>query len=123
VQGSVLINGTPTKGVVVNFQNLNKSVSGNAAHPVAVTDDEGKFALSTNDDKDGAMEGEYVVLFFWASSNGPSAFDRLGGRFNRADRSKVRVKVEPREMNLEPFRIDISPKLIRHVKEAPAVVQ
>src|SRR5262245_1271838 len=70
VRGSVLVNGEPAKGMVVTFQNTDKNAPGNAVHPVAVTDDQGKFALSTNADKDGAPEGEYVVLFFWNASQG-----------------------------------------------------
>ena len=123
VRGSVLVNGEPAKGMVVTFQNTDKSAPGNAAHPVAVTDKDGKFALSTDSNKDGAPEGEYVVRFFWNSSEGLPAFDRLGGRFNKAEQSKFRVKVEPKEMDLEPFRLDVAAKRIRPAKDAPPVVQ
>ena len=64
-----------------------------------------------------------VVLFYWASSQGLAAYDRLGGRFNKVEPSKVRVKVEPKEMNLEPFRLDIAAKLIRPAEKAPTLPQ
>jgi hypothetical protein len=123
VRGSVVVNGEPAAGMVVTFQNTDKRAPGNAAHPVGVTDKDGKFALSTNSDKDGAPEGDYVVLFYWASSPGLSAYDRLGGRFNKIDTSKVRVTVEPKEMNLEPFRLDIGAKLIRPAENATTFPQ
>lgn len=113
VRGSVTVNGEPAEMMVVTFHNVDPAAPGNAARPVAATDAEGKFALSTNGDKDGAVAGEYIATFFWSSENSINAFDRLDGRFTDPKTSKFRVRVERAETDLEPFRIELDPKRIR----------
>ncbi len=113
VHGQVLVNGEPAELMAVTFHKTDGGASGNAARPVAVTDARGEFSLSTNADKDGAVVGEYVVTFYWASENGPSAYDRLGGRFANPDSSAYHVRVEPKTNELEPLRLDIDAKKLR----------
>lgn len=112
VHGQVLINGDPAEGVAVNFNNTDPKVPGNAARPVAVTDPDGRYTLSTNAEKDGAVEGEYVVTFFWPSDDGPMPLDRLKSRFSDAARSAHKVRVEPKENDITPFRLEMNPKQI-----------
>lgn len=121
VVGTVLVNGTPAARVNVCFQHTDPAVTGNARSPVAVTDEAGRFTLSTDGDKDGVVTGEYVVTFFWLSSNDPnSAYDRFGGAFGDAATSAHRVTV-PVAGELPPFKLDIDPK--RLVDRKPAAKQ
>jgi hypothetical protein len=111
--------------MVVTFNNLDPSAPGNAARPVGATDAEGRFELSTNADKDGAIAGEYAVTFFWSSDNSINATDRLGGQFTDPARSEFKVRVEPGDNDLEPFRLDVEPSRVRPADGAagPAVFQ
>lgn len=113
VRGAVLVNGEPAVGMVVTFNNLDRNAPGNATRPVGRTDAEGRFALSTNGEKDGAIEGQYTVTFFWPSDEGAMPVDRLGGRFNDSGRSTFRPIVEPKANDLEAFRLDLDPKLLK----------
>ena len=81
VEGSVLINGKPTAGVLVQLEHTDPSVEGNYRFPTAVTNDDGSFAISSSGDEDGAVEGEYGVTLMWLSSNDLSAYDMLDGKY------------------------------------------
>lgn len=123
--GSVLVNGEPAAGVAVSFHNRDPKAPGNAARPVGVTDAAGRFVLSTNADKDGAVAGDYDVTFFWGTDPGPLAADRLAGRFATVAQSKTQAKLAARPNNLEPFRLEIDPKILQKTaqKAATAKVQ
>ena len=108
--------------MIVTFHNLDPSAPGNAARPVGATDAEGRFELSTNADKDGAVAGEYTVTFFWSSSNDITAFDRLGGRFTNPGRSQFKVWVVSGNNELESFRLEVDPDQILGTDEAKSVV-
>ncbi len=99
VHGQVLVNQPARELMSVTLQQHRHQRPGQRARPVAVTDPEGRFALSTNADKDGAVPGEYLVTFFWASENGPSAYDRLGGRFSNPTKSDFRAASRRRRIN------------------------
>ncbi|QDV32415.1 hypothetical protein [Tautonia plasticadhaerens] len=122
VRGSVLVNGEPAELMVVTFHNLDPAAPGNAGRPVGATDAEGRFELSTNADRDGAVAGEYAVTFFWSSSNTINAADRLGGRFTEPSRSEFKVRVVPGDNDLEPFRLEVEPSQIRPADGAAPVV-
>jgi hypothetical protein len=123
VRGRVLVNGQPAEMMAVTFHNTDPAAPGNAARPVAVTDAEGRFELSTNADRDGAVPGEYRVTFFWASENGPSAYDRLGGRFADAAGSGHRVRVEKKENDLEPMDLRVDPGALRPPRKGSDIRQ
>lgn len=123
VRGQVFVNGEPAELMAVTFNNTDANAPGNAARPVAVTDAEGRFALSTNADKDGAVPGEYIVTFYWASENGPSAYDRLGGRFSNPAKSEFKARVEREENDVEPFKLDIDPKALKPPRKPSSLRQ
>ncbi|WP_422929840.1 hypothetical protein [Singulisphaera sp. PoT] len=123
VRGSVLVNGKPAEMMAVTFHNSDANAPGNASRPVAVTDAEGRFTLSTNADKDGAIPGEYLVTFFWSSENGPSAYDRLGGRFQNPKASTFKVQVGRKENDLEPFKLDVDSKAPKPARKIQALPQ
>lgn len=105
VTGQVLVNGTPQPGVVVTFNHTDTTVKGNAARPVAVTGEEGRFTLSTNGSHDGAVLGEYVVTFFW-TDGGMGMVDFFKGKYTRVGTSKFRVTIGENDQELEPFRLE-----------------
>jgi len=107
VTGSVHVNGAPGPGVMVAFKNLDPSVTGNAAEPVAVTDQEGRFELSTNGAQDGAIEGEYAVAFFWQDQAG--AVDFLRGKYGNFQKSTFRVQVGSEDQEIPPFELTAKP--------------
>ncbi|MDR3619547.1 MAG: hypothetical protein P4L85_09370 [Paludisphaera borealis] len=113
VRGTVEVNGAPASKVVVTFNNANPAAPGNSAHPVARADDQGRFELSTDADKDGAVEGSYSVTFFWPSDEGTFPKDRLDGMFSKPEASKIKVDVKSEENALEPFRLTIPAKRLK----------
>lgn len=122
VRGVVLVNGQPAERMAVTFHNADPQAPGNAARPVGVSDAEGRFALSTDADKDGAVEGDYEVTFFWPSDDGPMPGDRLGKRFGDRARSKHKLRIEPKENDLEPFRLEVDPKALKPSPPKPGRV-
>ncbi len=122
VTGTVLVNGQPAGRVNVCLRHTDESVTGNARNPVAVTDENGRFTLSSDGAGDGTVAGEYMVTFFWMSSNDPnSAYDRFGGAFGDFKTSRYRVKVPvPDGKELEPFRLEIDPKKLIDRRPAAA---
>jgi 5-hydroxyisourate hydrolase-like protein (transthyretin family) len=108
VTGTVTVNGKPAALVRVQFLHADQSLPGNLKTPVGMTDDAGVFHLSTAGDKDGAVEGEYTVMFEWMSDNDLGAWDKLGGKFVKPETSRFKVQVEPKSNNLTPFDITIS---------------
>lgn len=122
VRGSVRINGKPAPRVVVRFNNLDDKVAGNAALPVGMTDEQGRYELSTNADKDGAVEGEYAVTFFWPSDTGAMPTDLLERKFSDPASSKFRVKVGPNDNEVPSFEVEFKPKA-RKASAKPAPVQ
>lgn len=120
VTGTVLVNGQPAGRVNVCLRHTDESVTGNARSPVSVTDESGRFTLSTDGAADGAVAGEYLVTFFWMSSNDPvGSYDRFGGAFGDQKTSRHRITVPvPGGGELEPFRLEIDPKKLGNRKSA-----
>lgn len=116
VKGSVKVNGEPAAGMVVNFNGLGQGQAGNASRPVGRTDATGAYELSTNGDKDGAVEGEYAITFFWPSDEGALPTDLLGGKFSDPVRSKIKVSVAPKLNELAPFELDVDAKKLKAAK-------
>ena len=106
VTGTVLINGKPQEGVRVRFFRDGKPGRTNADTPAAVTDSEGRFAISTNGDGDGAVAGTYKVTFFWKHGNAPGTPDLLGGRYTKLETSAFEVTVIEGENELPAFELE-----------------
>lgn len=64
----------------------------------AITDQDGKFALSTYQSGDGVPEGEYVLTFVWANfdliSKSYGGADGLKGRYSDPQKSEWRFRVQ-----------------------------
>jgi len=117
VTGTVTVNGRPVPLVVVNFQHVETSLPGrNARFPVGVTDENGRFQLSTNGQYDGAVPGEYVVTFQWLSGNDSNAFDRFQGALSNPDRSKFRCNVTEDSSVPKHFELNVPESKILPLK-------
>jgi len=109
VTGTVLVNDKPASSVCVCLRHTSDAVKGKARMPVAVTDENGVYTLSTDTDADGAVDGEYVVTFLWMDSKNPDT-DRFGGKYADTNSSPYRLKVPPPNGQVEPFKLQHNPK-------------
>ena len=107
VSGSVTVNGKPAPLMRVQFFHADQTLPGNLKMPVGMTDETGVFHLSTSGDKDGAVEGEYTVVFEWMSDNTLGQFDKLGGKFSSPASSKFKAKILPQKNELPQFEITV----------------
>ena len=108
VTGTVLVNDKPASGISVCLRHTSDSVKGKARMPVAVTDENGVYVLSSDGDGDGAVEGEYVVTFVWMDSKNPD-IDRFEGKYADTNSSPYRLKVPPPNGQVEPFKLQHNP--------------
>tara|TARA_R110002111_G_scaffold2705_4_gene17944 strand:+ start:33767 stop:34240 length:474 start_codon:yes stop_codon:yes gene_type:complete len=117
VTGMVLVNGNPEKGIAVIFKHTDPGVTKNAARPVAITSEDGSFALSTNADKDGAIAGTYQVSFHWPES-ASSTRDFLDGKYIKSSSPEFNVVIGEQDMQLPPFELKASPKSVAAAHKA-----
>lgn len=113
VRGVVEINGSPAQQVAVTFHHEQTETPGNLRYPSAVTDANGKFVLSSEGDRDGAVEGKYKVTFAWMSSPELDAFDMLGGKFSKPESSQFTAQVPVEAEDFPPFRLVVPESEIR----------
>lgn len=106
VTGSVVVNGQPEEGVLVRFYRVGRAGESNADTPAGVTDEAGRFSLSTNGENDGAVAGEYKVTFIWPEYNGPGAKDQFGGRYVEPAKSEFAVTVGEVEQELPVYELE-----------------
>src|SRR3954470_16688920 len=72
VTGQVLYDGKPAAGVqVFLFPTSAPMFPEVPAHPHGTTGADGKFALGTYTDSDGAAEGSYQIVLFWPDTKDP----------------------------------------------------
>ncbi|WP_145262527.1 hypothetical protein [Planctomycetes bacterium Pan216] len=117
VTGQVLVNGNPEKGVVVRFNHTDPSVKKNAARPIAVTDEDGCFVLSTNGEDDGAVAGTYDVTFFWPEG-GNSMQEFFEGKYVKPNGPEFQVKVEDADALIPPFRLEAPAATVEKAHQA-----
>jgi hypothetical protein len=110
VRGQVLdAKGKPAAGALVIFHPVQPDPKG-PPKPVGRADEDGRFALTTYKEGDGAPAGEYVITVTWPrpkkSPFEPEAGDRLQGRYASPDRSNIRFTVENKPDNeVTPIRV------------------
>jgi hypothetical protein len=86
VTGKVQVDGQPAAQLSLTCHDV-KGVA--PLHPTvssAITDPDGKFAVSTYQSGDGVPEGEYVLTFVWGK------FDLISKSYGGADRLKGRYR-------------------------------
>ena len=110
--GQILVDGQPVpKGVQVTF--FHEGDWGEKTIvPMALTDDEGKFEMTTYGTNDGAPAGDYKVTVEWPAyrrgrNRGP---DKFGGTYAKKETSGLTAHVEKGKNQLPPFELIISPQ-------------
>lgn len=108
VEGKILVEGKPAKGVIVHFwPQFETDKEMHAVCPTGQSDDDGKFRLSTYTTDDGAPPGDYLLTFEW-----PLRFnvlsnrwegDKLKGRFEDAQKSTIKATVEKKPTTIAPI--------------------
>ena len=98
VTGEVSVDGKPAAALQVMLHDVKGFDKEHPTVSQAMTDEAGKFAISTYEQADGVPEGEYVLTFMWGKLNlfsmqygGP---DLLKDRYNDPKKSTHKVKVE-----------------------------
>jgi hypothetical protein len=107
VTGQVFVNGEPAGGMMIRFLSSNETLSGQDKQPVAVSGPDGRFELSSFGGNDGAVDGDYVVTFFWPTNILTMTTDRMQGLHVDPKTSKHTVTIPPKDTELEPFRLEI----------------
>lgn len=70
VYGTVLVEGKPLAGLIVELKPAFKWPDDKIPYPRGTTDSEGKFTLGTFSVNDGALPGEYQIAVMTATSEG-----------------------------------------------------
>jgi hypothetical protein len=108
--GVVTFDGGPAAGAVVRFHSPNINEK-DAWHPQAMTDEDGKFTLSTFERNDGAPEGRFVVTVTWhkdvigksgRTERGPNV---IPTKFSQPSTSPLKVTVSRKDAALAPIVI------------------
>ena len=98
VTGEVYVDGQLAALLQVKCHNINGLDTADPTVSSAMTDQDGKFAISTYLSGDGLPEGEYVLTFMWGKLNlisknygGP---DKLKDRYRDPQKSDYQVQVK-----------------------------
>ncbi len=118
VEGVVRINGQLAERMAVTLHHEDATVEGNLRYPTAVTDTEGRFVVSSESDRDGAVAGRYRVTFAWLSSSELDAFDQLQGAFSDPKRSLFTVTVPVEQAAGLEFALEVPESKLRRPREA-----
>lgn len=114
-------NGVACASALVVFHPIEKERL-NHAKPVATTDAQGRFVLTTNAADDGAMPGEYGVTIVWpgkpssgqssglslsSESGGAATQDQLGGKYGNPQSPLLKVKIT--DKSNEELLLEVDP--------------
>jgi hypothetical protein len=111
VRGQVFVAGKPAEGALVVFHPLGETTS-TAVRPSARVGKDGRFALGTHRQGDGATVGNYAVAIAWTEAGArahPLTGEvpvKLSPRYAQPRQSPFRVEVKPGNNDVPAFRID-----------------
>lgn len=98
VTGEVYVDGQPVTDLQVTCHDVKGLDKANPTDSLAITDEEGSFALRTYVEGDGVPPGDYVMTFYWGINKpgrgryeGP---DKLDGRYDDPKTSQVKFTVD-----------------------------
>lgn len=103
-----MVDGEPAEGAFIVFHPAIDQ-DGEAWRAQGVSQNDGRFTLSTFRRGDGAPAGEYIVTVLWqtgedddGSSAGP---DLLNNRYRDPKTSELRAEIKPGPNHLDPFQL------------------
>lgn len=109
VAGQVLYQGQPAKGAVVSFHPLGDNAQAKPRIlPNADCDADGRFALSTYNQHDGAPTGEYAVTVFWPGPKGKRQAEDEGDEEERGE-EKNQLPALYGNKDSTPLRFTVKP--------------
>jgi len=98
VTGEVYVDGQPAAQLQVTCHDVKGIDTADPTVSAALTDQHGKFAVSTYQSGDGVPEGEYVLTCVWGKfdliSKSYGGADKLKGRYSDPQKSAWRFRVE-----------------------------
>jgi hypothetical protein len=106
VKGKLEVNGQPAGGVTLVFI-TDPPDETKTYIPMAVTESDGSFSVSTFRSKDGAPAANYKVSLFWPEWRKGfkiSSTDRLNKEFD-GNKTPLKATVEAKDNELPPFQI------------------
>jgi hypothetical protein len=113
VSGRIVVNGQPADKADILFFHAG-DWGEKTIIPIARTDDDGTFKLSTYDTEDGAPNGEYEITIVWPAYRhgrdiGP---DRLGGKYAKRGNG-LKATIETSTNVLPPFELAGDPAKVK----------
>lgn len=125
VKGKILVNGQPANEcqILLNRNYEDK----HPVTPMAMTNENGEFEITTYYAKDGAPEGEYIATITWRERSGLmkgefEGVDRLDGAYATTEKTKnlpgFVVKVERQPVVLPTFELKQSAVAKRRAEDA-----
>jgi len=102
VAGTVTVNGQPAKAFNIIFH----PAQGRPA--TGITDDQGRFSLTTFDPGDGAVLGEHVVTVTDSFPQGPPAMGRITANMTRVPLQYSSVETSPLKETVEDKKNDFT---------------
>lgn len=97
VTGQIFVDGKPAANLKVDLHDEKGFDKDQPTQSTGMTDADGKFAISTYENGDGAPEGDYALTFMWGDINmlsmqygGP---DKLNNRYNDPKESAHKIRV------------------------------
>lgn len=115
VTGKVTFRGQPCGGALVVFHPAEKGHE-NDPKPVATVKEDGTYSLSTFDENDGAVMGEYNITIVWNAkakeaklslgSEGGGGADKLNGRYGDPRNPKLKASVKKDTPNAIDFTVE-----------------
>lgn len=96
VTGEVYVDGAPVAQVAVQCTNVAGIDSEQPTVSKAITNEEGKFEISTYESADGVPEGDYVLTFTWGDFNAISRSfgpDKFKGKYADPKKSEHKFSV------------------------------
>ncbi|MEW4453021.1 hypothetical protein AB1L30_10115 [Bremerella sp. JC817] len=112
VKGTLHVNGKPAAHAELTFHRKEplQDASGRDLFPYAIVQDDGKFAVLTNADGDGAPPGEYAITVVWPKitiEGGEETFgpDMLRGRYRDPGTPVTTIVVTEQDNVIPPINL------------------
>jgi len=102
--GTVIINGKPAEGVIVNFHPIGKPTDIRESIPWGKVQPDGTYHLRTYQEGDGAPPGEYHVTLKWKPSPS-SVADKLNHVYQDPEKSVWKFTIAPGQNDLPQIEL------------------